>query len=284
MLTVVCEGHAILPAKFRQGPHVGEHIGPLLSRPILRLPGVTQLLVVAILYGKIVKRKSKNLLSRFRAFRAALFSAAVVAQGCWHHCHIVLSTRRTERQSRSRVRVALSCENTKMTPEGFTEELRLQVAAWTWGQGLAGRQTDSKSEVLLQVPCRMPTGSITPSQEAWVQLAPVLRAHEACVASQKALLDAAALEATFQPLLRVVKELQGVHADKIDLSPQNSQLEDTHLLTLPEDLLRLKGQVTDLRVVSAKLDSLPEWLGDLEKLGVLHIAGNINFDSASLLR
>lgn len=94
--------------------------------------------------------------------------------------------------------------------------------------------------------------------------------------------DVKALVATFAPLLKFVRGMQGINAHTVDLSlgainnlfrMENMPLE---LLEMPADLGELKAEVRQLRLESASLREVPEWLGELRHLETLRLNGTSN--------
>jgi Leucine-rich repeat (LRR) protein len=108
-------------------------------------------------------------------------------------------------------------------------------------------------------------------------LQPLLRKHRAALDAQEVFLDADGLVESFYPLLKLVREMQGIWAHKVNLSSTSLdpllRTEDTEVDELPEDLRRLKDHLKELRVQSARLSSLPDWLGELKHLESLNLDG-----------
>ena len=74
-----------------------------------------------------------------------------------------------------------------------------------------------------------------------------------------------------------------VRLDIVDLSACEG------LIELPEDLRSLKEHIREITIVSHALETLPEWLGELDKLEVLrvqgaitHVGGHVDFAPATL--
>ena len=110
----------------------------------------------------------------------------------------------------------------------------------------------------------------------------LLTAHEASLAALKqGCADAHGLAASFEPLLKMVQEIQGVCVTSVELSPQSPWqgakgalpvLKSTQgfIDELPEALQRI--QPRELKVVSPLLKELPDWLFDV-RLQVLELEG-----------
>jgi hypothetical protein len=91
---------------------------------------------------------------------------------------------------------------------------------------------------------------------------------------------------TFEPLLRLVKEMQGVRIHTVELSEATLGTTDAgvDLMELPEGLRALAPDLRGLRVSSAMLDSLPEWIGELVHVEKMSIDGFSSADWANGLR
>lgn len=116
--------------------------------------------------------------------------------------------------------------------------------------------------------------------------------HEDALAPQKLCLDAAGLIETFTPLLKLVREMQGICARKVDLTCgiiedqlSCSRVVDHHehrhslklvvcgLKELPEDLRGISHDFRELSVESQQLKELPVWIGEFAYLESLVLEG-----------
>ena len=59
---------------------------------------------------------------------------------------------------------------------------------------------------------------VTPSEEELIQIKPLLLAHEAAMASQQLCLNTAGLQQTFELMLKLVREMQGIYARRVELT------------------------------------------------------------------
>jgi len=138
-----------------------------------------------------------------------------------------------------------------------------------------------ETEKVLRVSCFKPAAPATPTTEDLRCLAPLERALRVALAAQQLCLDAETLVAAFAPLLKEVRNMQGIRAHYVDLS-QNvlNDLFGTKdisidLLELPADLRELRAEVLELTVESAALREVPEWLGEFVHLELLRLDGTL---------
>ena len=95
-------------------------------------------------------------------------------------------------------------------------------------------------------------------------LAPYERALRQVLDAQQLCFDAEALTKAFAPLLKEVADMQGIAANKVDLSNEvlnmlpGLQGRVVVLLEVPEDLRLLKAQVRELKMNCQSLAMLPE--------------------------
>jgi len=128
----------------------------------------------------------------------------------------------------------------------------------------------------LHVPCCAQRRT-RPSPADLARLRPLLRAHQAACAAQEEALDVQRLSSTFAPLMQLLREMAGVHAHRVALTPETLSplLPDggvAELAELPEGLLELAGELRDLNV-SSPLTTLPAWVGELACLTRLELTG-----------
>eukprot|EP00277_Geminigera_cryophila_P028974 CAMPEP_0179487466 /NCGR_PEP_ID=MMETSP0799-20121207/63435_1 /TAXON_ID=46947 /ORGANISM="Geminigera cryophila, Strain CCMP2564" /LENGTH=341 /DNA_ID=CAMNT_0021302583 /DNA_START=158 /DNA_END=1180 /DNA_ORIENTATION=- len=138
-----------------------------------------------------------------------------------------------------------------------------------------------ETEKVLRVPCFKPAAPATPTTEDLRCLAPLERALRVALAAQQLCLDAETLVAAFAPLLKEVRNMQGIRAHYVDLS--HNVLNDLFgtkdisidVLELPADLRELRAEVLELTVESAALREVPEWLGEFVHLELLRLDGTL---------
>jgi Leucine-rich repeat (LRR) protein len=170
---------------------------------------------------------------------------------------------------------------------------------------VVGNAGEGNFERVVRIPLYSAKG-VVPSPEDMLRLEPLLSAHSEAVgawardehmqalAAQREGLDAGRLEstaaghkhsahffcATFEPLLKLVQELQGVRVHTVELSDTTLGTEDADLVKLPAGLRApaVCRNLIGLRVRSTMLSSLPSWLGELSHLETMHISGNGSAD------
>jgi len=141
-----------------------------------------------------------------------------------------------------------------------------------------GEWQEIEEDVVLRVPCSKPAQSNVPSAEDLLRLAPYERALREVLDAQQLCFDAEALTKAFALLLKEVADMQGIRADKVDLSSDvlNALPKMWGMVTLlevPEDLLLLQEEVRELHLNAHSLAEIPGWLGELVHLEVLCLDG-----------
>ena len=109
---------------------------------------------------------------------------------------------------------------------------------------------------------------MAPSDAELRRLQPLLQAHEAELASQKLCMDTAGLMQTFELLLRLVRELQGICARRVDLT-QDDEKPLFPDMYATEGIQTPKEQVRELHLQSTHLQELQECINDFGRLETL---------------
>ena len=111
---------------------------------------------------------------------------------------------------------------------------------------------------------------LKPSKADMKTLRPLLRAHEEAMASLEDEFDVERLDSTFAALMKMVQEMAGIRAHRVELTPETL---GGNLTQVPIDLFRLHREVRELRVESTQLATLPAWMGNFVFLEHLDIDG-----------
>ena len=99
------------------------------------------------------------------------------------------------------------------------------------------------------------------------------------MAGQWLCFEAETLAGSFAPLLKMIRDAQGIRAHTVDLSEEalitvfdGEAIQVLGLLEVPEDLRQLKKEVREL-MLCANLDVVPAWLGEFVHLEMLRLDG-----------
>jgi len=111
---------------------------------------------------------------------------------------------------------------------------------------------------------------LKPSKADMKTLRPLLRAHEEAMASLEDEFDVERLDSTFAALMKMVQEMAGIRAHRVELTPETL---GGNLTQVPIALFRLHREVRELRVESTQLATLPAWMGNFVFLEHLDIDG-----------